>query len=56
MLVAILLLVLLAVLTFMVLKRRYVGRLTSLATLLAAIIVLLVLIDGGFVPGMPEGR
>lgn len=44
-------LALLTVLVFMLVTRRYVGRLTSLASLIAAAMVLLWLIDSGLLPG-----
>ena len=51
MLILVLGLTLLAVLVVMVVSRRYVGRLTSLATLIASAMVLLWLIDSGMLPG-----
>ena len=42
---------LLAILIFMAVTRRYVGRLTSLATLVATAMLLLWLIDSGLLPG-----
>jgi hypothetical protein len=51
MLILVLGLALLAVLVVMVVARRYVGRLTSLATLIATAMLLLWLIDSGMLPG-----
>lgn len=42
---------LLAILIVMAVTRRYVGRLTSLATLVATAMLLLWLIDSGLLPG-----
>ena len=51
MLIITLLLTLLAVLVVMFVTRRNIGRLGSLATLIAAAILALWLIDSGLVPG-----
>lgn len=51
MLIVLLGLALLAILIVMVVTRRYVGRLTSLATLIASAMLLLWLIDNGLLPG-----
>lgn len=51
MLILLLLLALLAVLVLMIVRRRYVGRLASLATLIAAAIATLWLADSGLLPG-----
>ncbi|KQP51691.1 hypothetical protein ASG40_06235 [Methylobacterium sp. Leaf399] len=44
-------LALLAVLVLMLVRRRDIGRLTSLATLIAGVMALLWLIDSGLLPG-----
>lgn len=51
MLILVLGLVLLAILVVMMVSRRYVGRLTSLATLISSAMLLLWLIDSGMLPG-----
>ncbi|KQP80683.1 hypothetical protein [Methylobacterium sp. Leaf117] len=51
MLILVLSLVLLATLVLMVVRRRYIGRLTSFATLLASIILMIWLQDSGLLPG-----
>lgn len=51
MLILVLGLALLAILVVMLVTRRYVGRLTSLATLIASAMLLLWLIDSGMLPG-----
>ena len=51
MLILVLGVVLLAILVVMAVTRRYVGRLTSVATLVASAMLLLWLIDNGLLPG-----
>jgi hypothetical protein len=51
MLLVLLSLVLLATLALIVVRRRYIGRLTSFATLIAAIMLMIWMQDAGLLPG-----